>query len=77
MAVITQFSDLDLRKTYTYSDYLLWQFHERVELIKGFIMKMSPAPSMVHQRISNNLSFELNNYFRRKSCDVFQAPFDV
>ena len=77
MAVITQLSDLDLSKTYTYSDYLLWQFHERVELIKGFIMKMSPAPSMVHQRISNNLSFELNNYFRRKSCDVFQAPFDV
>lgn len=77
MAVITQFSDLDLSKTYTYSDYLLWQFQERVELIKGFIMKMSPAPSMVHQRISNNLSFELNNYFRRKPCDVFQAPFDV
>ena len=56
MAVITQFSDLDLSKTYTYSDYLLWQFQERVELIKGFIMKMSPAPSMVHQRISNNLT---------------------
>jgi Uma2 family endonuclease len=48
-----------------------------VELIKGFILKMSPAPSMVHQRISNSLSFELNNYFRRKPCDVFQAPFDV
>lgn len=32
---------------------------------------------MVHQRISNNLSFELNNYFKRKPCDVFVAPFDV
>jgi Uma2 family endonuclease len=76
-AIITNINQLDLNKTYSYSDYLLWQFQERVELIKGFIMKMSPAPSMVHQRISNNLSFELNNYFRRKPCDVFQAPFDV
>jgi len=77
MAIITNFSDLDLTKQYSYSDYLLWQFQERVELIKGFIRKMSPAPSMVHQRISNNLSFELNTYFKRQSCDVFQAPFDV
>jgi Uma2 family endonuclease len=77
MAIITNFSDLDLTKEYSYSDYLLWHFQERVELIKGFILKMSPAPSMVHQRISNNLSFELNNYFRRKQCDVFVAPFDV
>lgn len=77
MAIITNFSDLDLTKQYSYSDYLLWQFQERVELIKGFILKMSPAPSMVHQRISNNVSFELNNYFKRKPCDVFVAPFDV
>ena len=61
MAIITNFSDLDLTKTYSYADYLLWQFQERVELIKGFILKISPAPSMVHQRISNNVSYELNN----------------
>lgn len=77
MAIVTNFSDLDLTKQYSYSDYLKWQFQERVELIKGFILKISPAPSMVHQRISNNLSFELNNYFKRKPCDVFVAPFDV
>lgn len=77
MAIITNFSDLDLNKQYSYSDYLLWQFKERVELIKGYILKMSPAPSMVHQRISNNVSFELNKYFSKKPCDVFLAPFDV
>jgi len=77
MGIVTNFSDLDLTKTYSYADYLLWQFQDRVELIKGFIQKMSPAPGMVHQRISNNLSFELNNYFKRKDCDVFVAPFDV
>jgi Uma2 family endonuclease len=77
MAIITNFSDLDLTKTYSYADYLMWEFQERVELIKGFILKMSPAPSMVHQRISNNVSYELNSYFKRKPCDVFVAPFDV
>jgi Uma2 family endonuclease len=77
MGIITNFSDLDLTKTYSYADYLLWQFQERVELINGFILKMSPAPSMVHQRISDNISYELNSYFKRKPCDVFVAPFDV
>ena len=77
MSIITNFSDLDLTKQYSYSDYLRWQFQERVELIRGFIRKMSPAPSMVHQRISNNLSYELNKFFKRTNCDVFQAPFDV
>ena len=49
--IVTNFSDLDLTKTYTYSDYLLWQFSERVELIKGFILKMSPATSSNHQSV--------------------------
>lgn len=33
--MITSLSQLDLNKSYTYADYLLWQFEERVELIKG------------------------------------------
>ncbi|TRX37901.1 Uma2 family endonuclease [Flavobacterium sp. ZT3R18] len=77
MTTVTKFSDLDLTKQYSYSDYLLWQFKERVELIKGFIMKMSPAPSMVHQRISNNLAGSFYVNFKRKPCNVFAAPFDV
>ncbi|MDQ5929295.1 MAG: hypothetical protein QG594_1073 [Bacteroidota bacterium] len=75
--IITNINQLDLTKTYSYSDYLLWQFQERVELIKGFIMKMSPAPSMVHQRISNNLTGCFYENMKRKPCNVFQAPFDV
>ena len=35
--IVTQFSDLDPEGHYTYADYLLWQFQERVELIKGFL----------------------------------------
>lgn len=72
-----QFSDLDLTKTYTYADYLKWTFDERVELIKGKIFSMSPAPGSVHQRISHRLGLKLGNYLEGKSCEVFTAPFDV
>ena len=77
MPVVTKFSDLDLTKEYTYSDYLLWQFSERVELIRGFIKKMSPAPSRKHQTVSQNLNFKIYSYFQNHSCSVFVAPFDV
>jgi Uma2 family endonuclease len=75
--IVTQFSDLDPEGHYTYADYLLWQFQERVELIKGRVFKMSPAPNTSHQTISVNLSRELFVFFHRKSCRAFAAPFDV
>jgi Uma2 family endonuclease len=72
-----QFSDLDLTKTYTYADYLKWTFDERLELIKGKIFKMSPAPNPLHQRLSFKLSLRVGNYLEGKSCEAFYAPFDV
>jgi Uma2 family endonuclease len=75
--IVTQFSDLDPEGHYTYADYLLWQFQERVELIKGRIFKMSPAPNLAHQRASQSLNFILMSYFRKHRCQVFVAPFDV
>lgn len=77
MAKITQLSQLDLNQTYSYADYLTWQFNETVELIKGKIMLMSPAPNVKHQRVSMNLSGSLFNFFKHKKCQVFAAPFDV
>ena len=74
---IDNFSDLDLTKTYSYSDYLLFRFQERVEIIKGYILKMSPAPSSNHQTVSQNLNFKIYSYFSNQSCRVFVAPFDV
>ena len=38
--MITRLDQLDLNKTYSYADYLKWQFEERVELIKGKLFKM-------------------------------------
>jgi Uma2 family endonuclease len=75
--MVTDINQLDFSKTYTYADYLTWQFSERVELIRGRIFKMSPAPSRWHQRISTILVGELFSFLKEKSCEVFHAPFDV
>ena len=72
-----QFSDLDLDKTYTYADYLKWTFDERLELIKGKIFSMSPAPGTNHQRISGAVFYSLYHSLKGKPCKVFSAPFDV
>ena len=76
---ITDIAQLDFSKQYTYADYLTWQFKERVELIKGWIFKMSPAPRRKHQAISSNCEFLFESFLRNKSiaCKLFHAPFDV
>lgn len=74
---ITNFSQLDLTKRYSYADYFTWKLQERVELLKGKIMLMSPAPSSRHQEISSFISNEVYNFLKKKSCKVFSAPFDV
>lgn len=72
-----QLSDLDLNKTYSYADYLKWTFEERLELIKGKIFKMTPAPASRHQMISWVLSGELYAFLKNKDCKAYPAPFDV
>lgn len=70
-------ADLDMNKTYTYADYFKWKFEERVELIRGRIFKMSPAPSRRHQKISILVVTTLSNFLQGKKCEVYSAPFDV
>ena len=77
MSKTTDLSQLDLNGIYTYADYLSWQFDDAVELIKGKIMAMSPAPSSEHQSISWRLSGALFIFFKSKECRAFAAPFDV
>lgn len=74
---ITSLSQLDPNKTYTYSDYLLWKLKERIELFKGKIFKMSPAPARIHQKISLNITIILEGFFRNNPCELYVAPFDV
>lgn len=76
MPTITSLSELDLNKTYTYADYLTWQFEQAVELIRGKIAKMA-APSRKHQRISRELTGTFYTFFKENPCEFYAAPFDV
>ena len=62
--------------TYTYADYLQWQFEERLELFSGKIFKLS-APNTKHQEVSGKLFLRIASFLEKKSCKVFFAPFDV
>lgn len=74
---IAFYGQLDITKRYTYLDYIKWQFEDRVELIKGEIVKMASAPSRKHQKTSMNITRLFDSYFYRKSCQLYYAPFDV
>ena len=76
-ALIESFDQLDLKKQYSYADYLRWKLEDYVELIRGKVFRMSPAPSSYHQQISSNLLVELSRSRDQFECRVFHAPFDV
>ena len=77
MEPITEFSQLDLSKTYSYADYLTWKFDEFVELIKGKVMRPMAGPSRRHQQLSNRIEFPIASFLRNGSCEMYHAPFDV
>jgi Uma2 family endonuclease len=69
--------ELDPNSVYTYADYLQWTFEERLEIIKGKIFRMSPAPARRHQDISFKLGVAIYNFLQKTSCKAYMAPFDV
>jgi Uma2 family endonuclease len=74
--IITSFDQLDLTKQYTYADYLAWQIEERLEIIKGWVMRMA-APNIAHQSISMALTLEMGMFFKKHACIFLVAPTDV
>ncbi|RYY27514.1 MAG: Uma2 family endonuclease [Sphingobacteriaceae bacterium] len=72
-----QLSDLDFEKSYTYADYLQWTFEDRLEILKGKLFKMTPAPSRIHQDVTIIIARELSLYLKGNPCRVYTAPFDV
>jgi Uma2 family endonuclease len=66
----------DLAGYYTASDYLKWTFDGFVELIRGKIFKMS-SPASAHQAVAMNLGGDLHKRFKKSSCKVFIAPYDI
>lgn len=74
---VAEYASLDLDRFYTYWDYLKWSFMDRVELIKGKVVKMCPAPSRNHQLVVRVVNRYFDQYFLNKPCGLFYAPFDV
>lgn len=62
--------------SYTYADYLKWNFEERLELFRGKIFPLS-APNTKHQQISVNIVYLIKTFLANNPCKVFAAPFDV
>lgn len=62
---------------YSYADYLTWTVDEMIELIKGRVFKMNAAPKRLHQKISLQVAAELYQFLKGKTCQVYEAPFDV
>lgn len=75
--MITNINQLDLSKRYTYADYLTWQFDEMVELIRGKVFRVPPAPSRRHQEVSMKLQNSIFNAIKENPCRVYTALFDV
>jgi Uma2 family endonuclease len=65
------------RSDYTYADYLNFDFEEMVELIRGKIFKMSPAPRVSHQEISVKLLRSFFKLFDNALCKLYHAPIDI
>jgi len=77
-ANMTEEPAIDYGREYTYGDYLQFEFEEMVEIIRGKIFRMSPAPRIKHQVINRNLTGIFYNLMKtHKSCDFFEAPTDV
>ncbi|WP_309568987.1 hypothetical protein [Bergeyella cardium] len=74
MAEVLKFEDLDLNGSYTYADYLLWKFEDRVELIKGKVFRMEETPPRRTQSVYRNLVYFLGNYFWKKTCEFYPPP---
>ena len=66
-----------MEKRYTLADALTWDEQERIELIYGDAVMMSPPPVRIHQKASTELLAQLHAYLKGKKCEVYHAPFAV
>ena len=68
---------IDYNKVYTYGDYLKLEIDEMVEIIRGKIFRISPAPRIKHQSVSLNILNRIFNALKGQKCKVFHAPTDI
>lgn len=70
-------NEVDFSATYSYADYMRFAFDERMEIIKGHLFQMSPAPSRYHQKSFGCIFSSLYTFLEGQKCEVYGAPFDV
>lgn len=68
---------VDYGKIYTYADYMNFEFEEMVEIIRGKLFRMSPAPRTSHQAVVGNLYRDIANFLKKQRCKAFISPYDV
>ncbi len=73
---IQEVEEPDHSLTYTYADYIQWKFLERLELLRGKIVRLAAANTK-HQRVAVKLCYEFYGFIRGKTCQVFIPPYDV
>ena len=67
---ILKVEEPDPSVTYTYADYLKWQFEERLELFRGKIFKLS-APNTKHQVVSRNILVSLAIFLKQSQLLMY------
>jgi Uma2 family endonuclease len=73
---IREVDEPDPSLNYTYADYYKWKFLERLELLRGKIVRLAAANTK-HQRVSMKLGYMIYGFLRGRSCEVFLPPYDV
>ena len=76
-APITDLAQLDPNGTYSYADYLTWQFTELVELLRGKVLRRMSGPADPHQAVVGEFHFLFKAHLRRQVCQVRMPPYDV
>ena len=62
---------------FSYQDYCQRDDEKRWEIIDVIEYDMAAAPFRIHQHVSMELSVRFYDFFKRKNCKVYSAPFDV
>lgn len=76
-AAITSLDQLDPNGTYSYADYMGWEFEEVVELHNGRIMRRPGSPTDRHQAVLGELGSLLHEPAKRQKGRVRLGPYDV
>jgi Uma2 family endonuclease len=62
---------------FTWDDYRSWNDGQRWEVVRGEAYAMTPAPRTRHQKVQQEFSRQLGNFFLNRPCDIYPAPTDV